>query len=237
MNKQILVVDDEWNMRNLLRIYLTKNGFDVFEACNGLEALDMVKRNHFDVVILDLMMPEMDGWEVCAKIREVKSVPIVMVTARAETKDKVQGLNLGADDYLTKPFEPQELIARVNALLRRTTVKETSGNEFNNNILLSELIIDPDGRQVLIHEHPVELTPKEFDLLHVLASHPTRVYSRDHLLLEIWGADYFGDERTVDTHIKSIRGKVKKAGMTYNPIFTVWGVGYKFQRQSVEDET
>jgi two-component system response regulator ResD len=235
MNKQILVVDDEWNMRNLLRIYLTKAGFYVMEAKNGLEALNIIKYNNFDLILLDLMMPEMDGWEVCAKIREDLSVPIIMLTARTETNDKVHGLNLGADDYLTKPFEPEELIARVSALLRRANVSESSHLQ-QKNIIFCEMSINPEGRQVLIHQHPVAFTPKEFDLLHLLASHTTRVYSREHLLWEVWGEDYFGEERTVDTHIKSIRGKVKKAGLSYNPIGTVWGVGYKFQRQSIEDE-
>lgn len=233
---QILVVDDEWNMRNLLRIYLLRNGMEVKEAKDGFEAIKFIEQNHVDLVILDVMMPDMDGWEVCSTIRKSKNVPILMLTARAETKDKVQGLKLGADDYLTKPFEPEELLARVYALLRRSKLIEAKTTE-SVIISFSGMSIDPEGRQVLIHQHPVDFTPKEFDLLHLLASHSTRVYSREHLLLEIWGEDYYGDERTVDTHIKSIRGKVKKAGLSYNPIYTVWGVGYKFQGQSIEDET
>jgi two-component system response regulator ResD len=225
---QILVVDDEWNMRNLLRIYLTKNGFDVIEAKNGSEALGMTDKDSFDLIILDLMMPDMDGWEVCAKIRQNNKVPILMLTARTETKDKVQGLNMGADDYLTKPFEPEELIARVYALLRRSNAEELYSRP-QNIISLPEMSIDLEGRKIIIHESTVDLTPKEFDLLHLMTSRRTRVFSRSHLLLEIWGEDYYGDERTVDTHIKSIRSKVKKAGLSYNPIYTVWGVGYKFQ--------
>jgi two-component system response regulator ResD len=224
---QILVVDDEWNMRNLLRIYLTKNGFDVFEAKNGLEAVEMVEKDNFDLMILDLMMPDMDGWEVCANIRQSSRIPILMLTARTETKDKIQGLNLGADDYLTKPFEPEELIARVYALLRRANVTESNTSQ-PKIISLPEMSIDLEGRKVMIHQKAVDLTPKEFDLLHLLASRRARVYSRSHLLWEIWGEDYYGDERTVDTHIKSVRSKVKKAGLSYNPIYTSWGVGYKF---------
>lgn len=225
---QILVVDDEWNMRNLLRIYLTKNGFDVIEAKNGTEALDMFEEANFDLIILDLMMPDMDGWQVCANIRQNSSVPILMLTARTETKDKVKGLNIGADDFLTKPFESEELIARVYALLRRANVTESNTSP-SKVISLPEISIDLEGRKVIIHQSSVDFTPKEFDLLHLLASRRTRVFSRSHLLWEIWGEDYYGDERTVDTHIKSIRSKVKKAGLSYNPIYTVWGVGYKFQ--------
>jgi two-component system response regulator ResD len=163
-----------------------------------------------------------------AKIRQNSKVPILMLTARTETKDKVQGLNIGADDYITKPFEPEELVARVNALLRRSNAEELYSVQ-QSIISLQEMRIDLEGRKTMIHDSSVDLTPKEFDLLHLLTSRRTRVFSRTHLLQEIWGEDYFGDERTVDTHIKSIRSKTKKAGLSYNPIYTVWGVGYKFQ--------
>lgn len=226
---QVLVVDDEWNMRNLLRIYLTKNGMEIKEAKSGSEAIEQVEQNQFDLVLLDVMMPDMDGWEVCSKIRENNHIPILMLTARTETKDKVQGLNMGADDYLTKPFDPEELLARVYALLRRTRFSEENTKE-STIISFPGVSINPEGRQIFIQEQEVEFTAKEFDVLHLLASHGNRVFSREHLVCQIWGEDYFGDERTVDTHIKSIRGKVKKAGLSYNPIQTVWGVGYKFQR-------
>jgi two-component system response regulator ResD len=233
MNRtNILVVDDEWNMRNLLRIYLTRSEWNVAEASSGQDALNMLEQTSFDLVILDLMMPGIDGFEVCTEIRKKSNVPILMLTARTETKDKVQGLNLGADDYLTKPFDPDELIARVYALLRRMIGPESvvpNPSSYSNVILLPEMTIDPEGRQIMIHEKLLDLTPKEFELMYTLTSNRTRVYSREHLLSIIWGDEYFGDERTVDTHIKSLRGKVKKAGLSYNPIFTVWGVGYKFQ--------
>jgi two-component system response regulator ResD len=225
---QILVVDDEWNMRNLLRIYLTKNGYEVTEAKNGLEALSLVEKRAFDVIILDVMMPEMDGLEVCGKIRETNQTPILMLTARSEIKDKVYGINIGADDYLVKPFEPEELIARVFALIRRSHLSETGAADMKT-IKQGNLTIDPEGRQVLVQEQPVDFTPKEFDLLHLFADQSKRAFSRESLLEQIWGADYYGDIRTVDTHIKNIRDKVRKAGLSFNPIQTVWGVGYKFQ--------
>ena len=224
---QILVVDDEWNMRNLLRIYLNKNGIEVKEAKNGPEAIELINSNQFDLVILDVMMPGMDGWEVCSKIRETYNIPILMLTARTETRDKVQGLNLGADDYLTKPFDPEELLARVNALLRRARISKESTNE-STMISFPGVRIDPDGRQIFIQEQEVIFTPKEFDILYLLATHHNQVFSREHIVSHVWGEDYYGDERTVDTHIKSIRGKIKEAGLSYNPIKTVWGIGYKF---------
>lgn len=224
---QILVVDDEWNMRNLLRIYLDKNGIEVKEAKNGTEAIELINSNPFDLVILDVMMPDMDGWEVCSKIRETYNIPILMLTARTETRDKVQGLNLGADDYLTKPFDPEELLARVNALLRRARISKESTNE-STMISFPGVRIDPDGRQIFIQEQEVIFTPKEFDILYLLATHHNQVFSREHIVSHVWGEDYYGDERTVDTHIKSIRGKIKEAGLSYNPIKTVWGIGYKF---------
>ncbi|MFC4767009.1 response regulator transcription factor [Effusibacillus consociatus] len=224
----LLVVDDEWNMRNLLRIYLTKNGFEVTEANNGNEALALIEQHPFDLIILDVMMPDIDGWEVCAKIRETKQTPILMLTARTETKDKVYGLTVGADDYLVKPFEPEELIARVFALLRRAHLNEPDVPK-DNTVTHPEMVIDLERRQVLIRDKAVDFTPKEFDLLYMLGSNPQRVFSREILLENIWGQDYFGDTRTVDTHVKNVREKLRKAGLSYVPIQTVWGVGYKFQ--------
>ncbi|BCJ88355.1 response regulator transcription factor [Effusibacillus dendaii] len=229
MNKvRVLVVDDEWNMRNLLRIYLAKNGFEVTDATNGEEALEWIGKQSFDLVVLDVMMPNMDGWQVCSKIRETENIPILMLTARTETKDKVHGLRLGADDYLTKPFDPEELVARVFALLRRSRVTETDDSQART-ILHPDLKIDLEGRKVLVKNKPVEFTPKEFDLLYVLAANPQRVFTRDNLLERIWDLDYLGDVRTIDTHVKNVREKVRRAGLSYVPIQTVWGVGYKFQ--------
>ncbi|MDN3954382.1 response regulator transcription factor [Sporolactobacillus laevolacticus] len=223
---QILIVDDDWKMRNLLRIYFSKEGFDTVEAADGNEALLKIKNHAFDLIILDVMMPEMDGWQVCRSIREVKSVPILMLTALGETKEKVQGLELGADDYLTKPFDPDELVARVHALIRRSTV--TTGKLDKNKLIFPELIIDRDGRQVMIQDQPLELTQKEFDLFDTLAINNGRVLSREQLIEKIWGFDFEGDARVVDIHVKNIREKLKKAGLHYSPIQTAWGIGYKF---------
>jgi two-component system response regulator ResD len=218
----LLVVDDEWNMRNLLRIHLTKNGFQITEASNAHEALKLIERVPFDLILLDIMMPDMDGWEVCKRIRETKQTPIMMLTARTETKDKVHGLTVGADDYLVKPFEPEELIARVFALLRRSSLIEPAA-VLTKTITFHDLKIDPDAREVFIKDHPIELTPKEFDLLYFLANNPNRAFTREVLLEQIWGTDYFGDIRTVDTHIKNVREKGRKAELSYSPIQTVWG--------------
>lgn len=223
---QILIVDDDWKMRNLLRIYFSKEGFDTVEAADGNEALLKIKNYSFNLIILDVMMPEMDGWQVCRSIREVKSVPILMLTALGETKEKVQGLELGADDYLTKPFDPDELVARVHALIRRSTV--TAGQLDKNKLIFPELIIDRDGRQVMLQDRPLELTQKEFDLFDTLAMNNGRVLSREQLIEKIWGFDFEGDARVVDIHVKNIREKLKKAGLHYSPIQTAWGIGYKF---------
>ncbi|MUG73990.1 response regulator transcription factor [Paenibacillus sp. JMULE4] len=227
-----LVVDDEWNMRNLLRIYLTKSGFQVSEASNGHEALALIEQQPFDLILLDIMMSGMDGWEVCKRIRKTSQTPILMLTARTETKDKVQGLNMGADDYLVKPFEPEELIARAFALLRRSSMADATEIR-PAAIVYQDLQIDPDARQVMVKDQMIELTPKEFDLLRFLAQNPNRAFTREICLDQVWGSDYFGDTRTVDTHVKNIREKLRATGLSYVPIQTVWGVGYKFH--PVED--
>lgn len=226
---QVLIIDDEWNMRNLLRIYLMKSGFEVTEAVNGYEALEVVKHKPFDVIILDVMMPDMDGWQVCKKIRGTLQTPILMLTARTDTKDKVHGLTIGADDYLVKPFEPEELMARIFALLRRSSLADSANVSAAKIVRHVGMEIEPEERQVYIQEQPIDLTPKEFELLFLLANQPKRAFSRDALLEQIWGDDYLGDIRTVDTHVKNLRDKLRKAGLPYNPIQTVWGVGYKFQ--------
>lgn len=224
---QVLVVDDEWNMRNLLRIYLQREGFAVSEARTGREALDVLEQQRIDMVVLDVMMPDMDGWQVLRTIRESSRIPVLMLTARSDTKDKVQGLDGGADDYLTKPFEPEELAARLRSLLRRSGVPvEQSANE---TLSFPGLKIVPQAREVRILERPVDFTQKEFDLLSTLARAGQRVFTRDDLVYQLWGEDYEGETRVVDTHIKNIREKLQKAGLSYNPIQTVWGLGYKFQ--------
>jgi len=223
---KVLVVDDEWNMRNLVKIHLRKQGFEVTEASGGIEAVRLTDAQPFDLMILDIMMPNMDGWQVCQNIRKKHNLPILMLTARADIKDKVKGLNIGADDYLVKPFEPEELIARVSALIRRNTLAILSEEDI---VSRENIKIYADGREVRINDQKVDFTPKEFDLLYLLAKHPKRAFTRDMLLEHVWGLDFFGDARTVDSHVKNIREKAENAGLHYSPIQTVWGVGYKFQ--------
>ncbi|MBY3621384.1 DNA-binding response regulator [Paenibacillus sp. VTT E-133280] len=231
---QVLIVDDEWNMRNLLRIYLMKEGFRIQEAATGQEALSMIKKNTFDIILLDVMMPDMDGWQVCRAVRETDTVPILMLTARTETKDKIHGLGVGADDYLTKPFEPEELLARMYSLIRRSTITQVL--QPPQWVLdFPELNIFPDAREIRIHEVPVDFTQKEFDLLMMLAQSKQRAFTREELVERVWGHDYEGEIRVVDTHIKNIREKLHRAGMSYNPIQTLWGVGYKFQAAENQD--
>lgn len=225
--KKLLIVDDEWNMRNLLKIYFSTD-FSIFEASDGEEALDLIKTTHFDLIILDIMLPGMDGWKVCSEIRQIKSTPILMLTARNELKDKVHGLEIGADDYLIKPFEPEELAARVKALIRRTemNIEETQAElSFGNGLLF----INIEGRTVTVDGNKLDLTPKEFELLHTIAANPKRVFTREVLLDVLWDYNDYRDTRTVDSHIKNIRVKIREKGHDYNPIQTIWGVGYKFQ--------
>lgn len=227
---KVLLVDDDWKLRNLLRIYLSKEGFDTAQASDGSEAMMKIQSQPFDLVILDVMMPNMDGWEVCKSIRQTQSVPILMLTALGETKEKVQGLEIGADDYLTKPFDPEELIARVHALIRRAS--SVSSKQTANSVLnFPALTIDRDGHRVFVHDKPIELTHKEFDLFAALAKNSGRVLSREQLIEQIWGYDFEGDARVVDIHIKNIREKLKRSGLAYNPIQTTWGVGYKFEAE------
>ena len=224
----ILVVDDEFPMRQMLRIYLQHAGYRVTEASGGTEALALWDKQSYDLLILDLMMPETDGWTVCETVRASSAVPILMLTARAGLEDRVEGLQLGADDYLAKPFEAQELVARVHALLRRS-YDFPLAPEPSQEIQRGRLRMNPDKRSVSISEEEVVLTPKEFDLLHTLVVKPGRVFSRELLLQQIWGMDYMGDVRTVDTHMKNPRWKLTPFYQATNPIHTVWGVGYKFE--------
>ncbi len=231
---KILLVDDEWNMRNLIRIYLMKEGFEVKEASSGYEALSMMKQYSFDLILLDVMMPGMDGWQVCKTIRETETIPIILLTARTETKDKVLGLGIGADDYLTKPFEPEELLARVYSLLRRSMINQL--NKLQETMIEHQnLRISPEAREIYIHDVSIDFTPKEFDLLLYLAQNIKRSFSREELVERLWGYEYSGDARVVDTHIKNIREKLQRSGLGYNPIQTVWGVGYKFAAQGGEE--
>ncbi|WP_312203583.1 response regulator transcription factor [Anaerospora hongkongensis] len=231
--KTILIVDDEQNLRDLLKIYLQKQGWAVIESSTGLEALDSIGREPIHLVILDIMMPELNGWEVCKRIRETSNIPILLLTAINATKDKIHGLNLGADDYLTKPFEIEELVARVQAIFRRASAHSIVTSE---KISVDEITIDLAAKQVKVNDNLVYMTHKEFELLFLLASNPYKVFSREVLLDRIWGIDFYGDFRTIDQHVKNIRCKFKKGGCSFNPIKTVWGFGYQLQRTCNHDE-
>jgi two-component system alkaline phosphatase synthesis response regulator PhoP len=219
-SQTVLVVDDEHNIIELARLYLEQEGFTVEEAGDGLEALDKIRTVRPAVVVLDLMLPEIDGWEVCRRARAQSEVPIIMLTARSDDVDKIVGLELGADDYLTKPFNPRELVARVKAILRRYERSVQPGRIIH----LGELTIDPASREVTLAGLPVRLRAKEFDLLHTLAQHRGQVLSREQLLDLVWGYDYYGETRTVDVHVAHLRKKLSGSDVE---IETVRGVGYK----------
>ncbi len=224
MTNKILIVDDESNIIELIRLYLEKEGFSVLVARNGTEALSKFRTDSPDLVILDIMIPEPDGWQVCREIRLSSNVPIIMLTAKSETFDKVLGLELGADDYLTKPFEAKELVARVKAVLRRTDSKEADKKQ----IIFDNLIVNIENYELTISGKLTDIPPKELELLYFLASNPNRVYTREQLLEKVWGFDYFGDSRTVDVHIKRLREKLEGTSDSWQ-LKTVWGVGYKFE--------
>lgn len=221
-NETILVVDDEANIRDLARLYLEKDGYKVILAQDGAQALKLVQENELALIVLDLMLPEVDGWEVCRRVRADSNVPILMLTARDDDIDKIVGLEMGADDYLTKPFNPRELVARVRAILRRTT-GSASGNAGDEVRQVGEVTIDPRSREVMVGETRVPLRTKEFDLLLTLADHQNIVLSRDQLLDLVWGYEFYGQTRTVDVHIAHLREKLGDS-LT---IETVWGMGYK----------
>jgi len=221
----VLVVDDEANIVELVRAYLEKEGFRVEEASDGPAALEAVEKHRPDLVILDIMLPEMDGWEVCRRIRSFSQVPIIMLTARDAEVDRIVGLELGSDDYLVKPFSPRELVARVKAVLRRS---QPSAVEEDRPLVLEDLVIDPGRRKVVRGEEEIVLTAKEFDLLYVLALNRGIVLSRERLLERVWGYTYAGDTRTVDVHIRHLREKLEPDPAHPQYLLTVWGVGYKF---------
>lgn len=224
MNR-ILIVDDEMEMRKLIGIYLQQEDYFVEEAENGKEAYEKVLTNDYDLMILDVMMPIMDGWETMEQVRKVSSIPIILLTAKAAVEDKVSGLMAGADDYLVKPFDEAELIARVKALLRRT--QKSSGN--NDLLKYRGIVINPTARSVMCKEHFMNLTHTEFDLLEVLLKHKGTVFSREQLVELIWGLDFMGDDRTIDSHIKNLREKLSSYGIDKSFIKTVWGIGYKVE--------
>ncbi|NDI34318.1 response regulator transcription factor [Chengkuizengella sediminis] len=228
----ILVVDDEERIRRLLRMYLEKEGCVVDEAEDGETALEMALEKDYDLILLDLMLPGMDGIEVCEKLRIQKATPVVMLTAKGEEANRVQGFEVGTDDYVVKPFSPREVIYRVKAILRRSsaTAYLTSEDSSSNNIVFPNLIIEHDAHRVTANGQIISLTPKEYELLHYLAASPDKVYSREELLKDVWNYEFFGDLRTVDTHVKRLREKLNKVSPeAASMIHTVWGVGYKLE--------
>ncbi len=226
MASEILVIEDEQNVRRLVRIALQRDGFSVLEAEDGKTGLQLFAAENPDLVILDLMLPGVDGWEVCREIRARSSTPLIMLTARGDEVDRVLGLEMGADDYVVKPFSPRELVARVKAVLRRQGAQDNHADE---PIVHPGLVINPAERTVLLDGQPIRLTPKEFDLLALLAAHPGKVFPRERLLQRIWGHDYWGDERTIDVHITRLREKLGRNSGAREYISTVWGIGYKFE--------
>jgi two-component system response regulator ResD len=229
---RILVVDDEARIRRLIRMYLEKEGYIIEEAENGSEALDMALNDDYDVILLDIMMPEMDGIEVCEALREQKSTPVIMLTAKGEEANRVQGFEAGADDYIVKPFSPREVVLRVKALLRRSTATGFNGTDTSskNVAVFPHLTIDYDAYRITADDKEVNLTPKEYELLCFLAQSPDKVYKREELLKEVWQYEFFGDLRTVDTHVKRLREKLSNVSpKAAKLIVTVWGVGYKFE--------
>lgn len=225
---KILIVDDETNICELLRLYIEKEGYTAVTAHDGETAVSLAQSENPDLVLLDIMLPKLDGWQVCREIRKTSETPIIMITAKGEVFDKVLGLELGADDYITKPFDMKEVVARVKAVLRRTgreqksDVKSVSYDKLTINLTTYELIVD--GK-------PIDTPPKELELIYHLACNPNRVYKRDQLLDEVWGFEYYGDSRTVDVHIKRLREKLEGVSDEWS-LKTVWGVGYKFETKA-----
>ncbi len=222
---KILVVDDDLNICELLRLYIEKEGFEVVTANDGEMALKSFAKEVPDLVMLDIMLPTLDGWQVCREIRKSSTCPIIMITAKGEVFDKVLGLELGADDYVVKPFEAREIVARIKAILRRI---EKIDRTKNKDVTWDKLFINLTNYELKINNEYVDAPPKELELLYCLATHPNRVFTRDQLLDEVWGFDYYGDSRTVDVHVKRIRAKVDDVSDQWE-IKTVWGVGYKFE--------
>ena len=226
-NTKILIVDDDVNICELLRLYLEKDGFDVEVVTDGLKAIDTFNAVNPDLILLDIMLPGMDGWQICREIRKNFSVPIIMLTAKGETFDKVLGLELGADDYITKPFETKEVVARIKAVLRRTSA-QISNAEAAKEVNYDKLMVNISNYVLKVDGNVVDTPPKELELIFHLASNPNRVYTRDQLLDEVWGFEYYGDSRTVDVHVKRLREKLEDVSDKWE-LKTVWGVGYKFE--------
>ncbi len=223
---KILVADDDVNIADLLRLYLEKEGYTLTLANNGEEALEKFNMETPDIVLLDIMMPKLDGWQVCREIRKKSNCPIIMITAKGETFDKVLGLELGADDYVVKPFDSKEIVARIKAVMRRTGKSAAEANE--KEVSYNKLVVNMTKYELKVDGKVVDTPPKELELLYHLASNPNRVYTRDQLLDEVWGFEYYGDSRTVDVHVKRLREKLEGVSDQWS-LKTVWGVGYKFE--------
>ena len=225
MSKKALIVEDDGNIAELLRLYLEKDGFEVIISSDGGNGVRLALSENPDIILLDIMLPVLDGWQVCRKVRETSRVPIIMLTAKGETFDKVNGLDMGADDYIVKPFEVKELLARIHAVMRRTEPEEKTGEK---KLSFDKLTINLDSYELIVDGKRIETPPKEMELLFHLASTPNRVYTRNQLLDEVWGFDYFGDSRTVDVHVKRLHEKLEGISEQWT-LKTVWGVGYKFE--------
>jgi len=225
VNYKVLVVDDEPGIRDVIKEYMGVSGFEITESEDGISALNKLYKSDFDLVILDIMMPKMDGWSLCREIRKSSSVPVIMLTARGEEYDKLLGFELGVDDYIVKPFSPKELVARAKAVLNRTHPEKTQ-EVIKSVITFGNLSVDLDGRNLSLKEQKLQLTPKEYDLMSFLMQNPNKAFSREQLLTSVWGFDFYGDDRTVDTHIKMLR---EHLGDYRSWIVTVWGIGYKFE--------
>lgn len=224
MAKRVLIIEDDNNIADLLRLYLERDGFSVEMAADGRVGVNAFESDVFDLVLLDIMLPVMDGWSVLRELRGMGKTPVIMLTAKGQTNDKVQGLEMGADDYITKPFEMKEVLARVHAVLRRTLPEESKDKK----LIFDGLIIDMEAYTLSVNGSIVDTPPKELELIYHLASSPNRVYTRNQLLDEVWGFNYFGDSRTVDVHIKRLRAKLEGVSEVWT-LKTVWGVGYKFE--------
>ena len=226
MQYKILIVDDDENICELLRLYLEKDGFDTIVANDGEQAVDFAAKYSPDLILLDIMLPKLDGWQVCREIRKTSETPIKMLTAKGETFDKILGLELGADDYVSKPFDTKEVIARIKAVLRRSHEKDKASQI--NEVRYDKLRINLTNYELEVNGVKIDTPPKELELVYHLASNPNRVYTRDQLLDEVWGFDYYGDSRTVDVHVKRLREKLENVSDEWS-LKTVWGVGYKFE--------
>lgn len=223
-HSSILIADDDKNICELIRLYLEKDGFSSVCVYDGKSALEAVKTEKFAAVILDIMMPVLDGMEALKEIRKISRIPVIMLTAKGETIDKILGLEIGADDYMVKPFEPKELVARLKAVLRRVGGDDVVDEAMN----FENLYLNKSTYEMKVNGEAIDVPPKEFELLTFLCSHPNKVYTRDQLLNEVWGYDYYGDSRTVDVHVKRLREKIDGASDNWS-LRTIWGVGYKFE--------